>query len=252
MLRPIYDHKIRRIVDKSLTIVRSILEVVGDCTSKFGRSKVDGHVQNSAPAITNRKRSQTGRTWSCDQSCRVVPSIAHDRGLTCRDWLGDHAIGRVTCGTDSRRVVRSYDQWRLVARPYIGRATSRHLLMVSYFVIQGCLKSFLETAVSCQVWLNLRPISCNYMVILVRRVLDFVLLISEFAMILHWMILFPSFHFYFISLVNTNIGDCVCSHEKIYTQGKTSTAARGKMSIHVGVLPHGFASWYLAPILRLL
>ena len=61
MLRPIYDRKIRRVVDKSLKIVRLILEVVGDRTSKFGCSKVDGHVLNSGPPITNRKRSQTGR-----------------------------------------------------------------------------------------------------------------------------------------------------------------------------------------------
>ena len=39
-------------------------------------------VQNSRSAITNRKRSQSGPTWSCDQSCSVVPSITHDRGQT--------------------------------------------------------------------------------------------------------------------------------------------------------------------------
>ena len=52
---------------------------MGDRTSKFGRSKVDGHVQNSESAITNRNRSQ-----SCDQSGRVVPSITHDSGQTSR------------------------------------------------------------------------------------------------------------------------------------------------------------------------
>ena len=41
-------------------IVQLILEVVGDHTSKFGRSKADGHVQNSAPV--NCKRLQTNRT----------------------------------------------------------------------------------------------------------------------------------------------------------------------------------------------
>ena len=45
-------------------IVRLTLEVVGDRASKIGR-KVDGHVQNSVPGITNSKKSQTGRTWSC-------------------------------------------------------------------------------------------------------------------------------------------------------------------------------------------
>ena len=62
--------------------MRLILEVVGDRTSNFGRSKVDGHVQNSGSAITHRKRSQTGRTWSCNQSHRVVPSIVYDNRAT--------------------------------------------------------------------------------------------------------------------------------------------------------------------------
>ena len=42
--------------------MRLVLEVVGDRTSKFGRSKVDGHVQNSGPAITHRKKSPAART----------------------------------------------------------------------------------------------------------------------------------------------------------------------------------------------
>ena len=41
------------------------LEVEDDRARKFGRRKVDGHVQNSVPAITNRKRSQTGL---CDRA----------------------------------------------------------------------------------------------------------------------------------------------------------------------------------------
>ena len=59
-------------------IMRLILEVVG------GRNKVDGHVPNARPTITNRKRSQIGRTWSCDESSRVVPLIAHNHELTSR------------------------------------------------------------------------------------------------------------------------------------------------------------------------
>ena len=55
-------------------MVRLVLEVMGDRTSKFVRNKADGHVQNSGPAITNR-------VWSwADQS---------------GDWLGDHALKRV-------------------------------------------------------------------------------------------------------------------------------------------------------------
>ena len=69
--------------------MRLILEVVDDNMSKFGRSMIDGHAQNFRPAITSRKRSQTGRTWSCDQWCRVVASIAQDHELTsclAIDW----------------------------------------------------------------------------------------------------------------------------------------------------------------------
>ena len=57
-------------------------------------------------------------------------------------------------------------------------------------MIQEVLKYLLETTVFCQAWLNLRPISCKFPVILVRRVLCFMLLKLEFAMILHWIILF--------------------------------------------------------------
>ena len=58
---------------------------------------------------------------------------------------------------------------------------------------------------SCQVWLNSRPILCNFLVILVRRVLGFMLLISEFAMWLHWIILLSLISFLFHSIVITNI-----------------------------------------------
>ena len=54
MLRLVYDHKIRLIADKSLT--NRATEVVGDHMSKFGHSKIDGHVQNYGPVNTKRKR----------------------------------------------------------------------------------------------------------------------------------------------------------------------------------------------------
>ena len=115
-------------------IVRLILEVVGDRTSKFGRSKVHGHVPNSGPAITSRKRVvhdlETSRTGSCHQSHMMVGwQVARlVWRLTERpcDW-SCHLWNSYTTGS-----VIYYDQWRLVARPCIGRATSRHLLVVSY------------------------------------------------------------------------------------------------------------------------
>ena len=47
---------------------------------------------------------QTGRTWSCDQSCRVVPSISHDSGQTSR------ATGVATGWTTMRSTTTS-DDW---------------------------------------------------------------------------------------------------------------------------------------------
>ena len=69
---------------------RLVSEVVGDRQSKISRSKVDGHVQNFWPAIPNRKRSQTGLTWSYHQSRMVAPPVVHDRGSSSR------TIGRAT------------------------------------------------------------------------------------------------------------------------------------------------------------
>ena len=104
MLRPMYDHKKDESEINRWQIMRLILKVVGDRSSKFGHNKVDDYVQNSGPAITNRKRSQTARTWSCDQSCRVVPSIAHDHGLTSR------ATGLATDWATMRLVVPLMEQ----------------------------------------------------------------------------------------------------------------------------------------------
>ena len=85
--------------------MRLILEVVGGRTSKFGRNKVDGHVPYSEPTITNRKMSQIGRTWSCDESSRVVPSIAHNHGLTTR------VTGLATDCATMRLVVQFVEQF---------------------------------------------------------------------------------------------------------------------------------------------
>ena len=123
ILLTIHDDKIRLIADKSLTNRAIGLRSRGDRTSKFGSSKVDGHAQNSGPAITNRKRSQTTHAWAYDQSCRVVPSITHAHGLTSRatglatvtgqpcDW-SCHLWNNFTTGSTIY-----YCQWRLVARP---------------------------------------------------------------------------------------------------------------------------------------
>ena len=56
-------------------------------------------------------------------------------------------------------------------------------ITLDIFVIIDCLKFILETTVSCQVWLNLRPSSYNFIVIHVWRVLGYMLLISEFVKI---------------------------------------------------------------------
>ena len=87
-----------------------------------------------------------------------------------------------------------YDQWRLVARPCIGRATSRHLLMVSYFCDPRMSK--ISSRNYC-ILPGLTKFSCNFLVTLVRRVHVFMLLIWEFAMILHWIILSSSISFLF-------------------------------------------------------
>ena len=108
-LRPCYDLCTTGKWDESQInrwqIVRLILEVVGGRTSKFGRNKVDGHVPNSGPTITNRKRSQIGHTWSCDESSRVVPLIAHNHGLTSR------VTGLATDCAAMRSVVRFVEQF---------------------------------------------------------------------------------------------------------------------------------------------
>ena len=123
MLRPIYDHKIRRIADKSLTN-RAI-----DLRSRGWSS---GQI-----------RSQQGR-WSCsklrtrdykwqevaNRSYMVMRPVVQGRTINraivqswsrayksrdwSSDWLVDHAIGRVICGTVSRLEVRSItisDNW---------------------------------------------------------------------------------------------------------------------------------------------
>ena len=81
---------------------------MGDRTIKFGRSKVDGHVQNSGPAISNRKQvvhnRTTSRAGSYHQSCMIV---ANESREWSGDWTGDRTIGRAIGGTVSRLMVRS-------------------------------------------------------------------------------------------------------------------------------------------------
>ena len=104
--------------------MRLVLEVVGDRTSKFGSSRVGGHVQNSALIVRSVVQDGTiNRAWSwADKS---------------RDWsgdsLGDHAIGRAIWTTVSRLAVRSIaisGDWLHDLK--ISRVTSRHLLVVLY------------------------------------------------------------------------------------------------------------------------
>ena len=64
------------------------------------RYKVDGHVRNSGSAIPNRRRSQTGRIWSYDQSGHQTWRSTIGRSQTgC-------TIGRAADHTTSRLVVR--------------------------------------------------------------------------------------------------------------------------------------------------
>ena len=106
MLQPIYDHKIRRIAYKSLTNRAIDLRSRGWSYEQIW--------------------SQQGR-WSCSRPVVQGRTINHawlwaDKS---RDWSW-HLWNRFTIGSTIY-----YDLSRLVARPYIGRATC-HLLMVSY------------------------------------------------------------------------------------------------------------------------
>ena len=103
--------------------VRLVAEGVGHRHSKISRSKVDGHVQHFLPAIPNRKRSQTGLTWSYHQSCMLAPPVVNDRGCHnrtigratggnwwCHLWY-DLAINSATSHDLSRLVARPHDWW---------------------------------------------------------------------------------------------------------------------------------------------
>ena len=91
------------------TNARLFAEVVGDRQSKISRSKVDGHVQNFWPAITNRKRPHIGIAWSYKQSCVVAQPVLGDCGSRSRTIF--HATGRTT--------------WRLVVPPVLPVALSK-------------------------------------------------------------------------------------------------------------------------------
>ena len=145
MLQPIYDRKIRRIADKSLT----------NCAIDLG----------SRGWLCEQIWSQQGRwsfsklwTYDCEKSQEVanrsymnVRRVANGRNMNCAwswvdkscdwsgDWLGDHVIGCASCGTVSRvvvRYIRIRDDW--LHDLNIGRATSRHLLVVSYYSKWAC------------------------------------------------------------------------------------------------------------------
>ena len=136
MLRPIYDHKIRRIADKSLTN-----RAIGLRSRGWSYEQI---------------WSQQGR-WSCSKLCTcdyksqevanksymIARSVVQDRTINrawswaekSRDWSGDwlHTIGHAIWATVSRLVVRSIrisDDWLHDLK--ISCASSRHLLVVLY------------------------------------------------------------------------------------------------------------------------
>ena len=126
MLQPIYDHKIRRIAYKSLTN-RAIdlrsrgwsYEQIWSQQGRWSCSKLGTHDYKSLK-IANR--------WYM-----IVRPVVQGRTINhawlwadkSRDW-SCHLWNKFTTGSTIY-----YDLSRLVARPYIGRATY-HLLMVSY------------------------------------------------------------------------------------------------------------------------
>ena len=98
--------------------VRLVAEGVGHRHSNISRSKVDGHVQHFLPAITNRKRSQTGLTCSVHQSWVIAgPTVARlvvqlvlpPDNWWCHLWH-DLTIGSATSHALSRLVARPYDR----------------------------------------------------------------------------------------------------------------------------------------------
>ena len=111
-----------------------------------------------------------------------------------------------------------------------------------------------------QVWLNSHPISCNFWIILVWGLIDFTLLQIAFGMTLDNIIFINTLDnviFIFVSSISFLFHFsgkyqylCVCSGKNIHV-GQNAQYCLRKMSIHVGVLPHVFFSWYLDPIVRL-
>ena len=112
---------------KSCVIVRAKLYAASRwlCSKPWTYDYKSQEVANRSHMIV--RRNMQGRTvnraWSWVDKSRDWSG----------DWLGDHAIGRSICGTVPRLVVRSItisDNW--LHNLKIGRATSRHLLVVSY------------------------------------------------------------------------------------------------------------------------
>ena len=145
------DYKSQEVANRSYMIVRPVMQ---------------GRTINHAWSWTDKSRDWSG-DWlngrPCDWSCDLLRSVT--TGCTTLFW---------SCNQSS------------FADGFILKGLGFKITLV-IFVIQECLKSLLETTVSCQV---LRTIPCDFLAILVRRVPSFILLILEFAMILHWIILF--------------------------------------------------------------
>ena len=196
MLLPIYDRKIRRIADKSLTN-RAIDR--GSCGWSYEKIWPQEGLWSCSKLCTYDNKSQEVAVRSYMIVRRVVQGRTINRACTwadkSRDWSGDclggHAIvvpfveeihdwyydllWSVTTGCTTIN-------WLCDQSPFAGEFISKRLgskITLDICVIQECLKSLLETTVACQVWLNQWPIWWNFWVILVRHV-----------QILHWKLLF--------------------------------------------------------------
>ena len=106
---------------------------------------------------------------------RAWSGANNSRDWSC-DWLGDHSIDRAICGTVSRLVVRSIT----ISDDWLHDLKIGSKITLDNCMVQERLESLLENTVLCQILLNLRPISCKFRVILVRRLLGSMLLVLEF------------------------------------------------------------------------
>ena len=118
----------------------------------------------------------TTRTWSCDQSCRVVPPIGHDRGLV--------------------RLV-----WRLTGRPYYWSCRLCNSSTTGTYLCDT-RKSKIASRSYC-ILPGLTKFTPNFMSFsgyTMRRLLGFMSLVLQFATISHWIILFSLISFIFLSV----------------------------------------------------